>query len=67
MSKEPNRWSSHIRELTPQEGRDKLNEMTVERFGMQWEDFISAHDRGDQIAGEHTAIMEVVTLRSLAG
>ena len=67
MSKTANRWDDHIRELSPEEGREKLNKMTVERFGMKWEDFIEAHDNELPIAGEHTAIMEVVTLRSLAG
>ena len=67
MEKAPNRWDSHICELTPEQGREKLNSMTEERFGMPWEEFIEAHDRGEAIDGEHTAIMEVVTLRSLAG
>lgn len=65
--KDKNRWDSKVRTLTIEQGREKLNATTVELFGMTWEDFITAFDAGQPIDGEHTDIMSVVTLRTLAG
>ena len=61
------RWDSKVQLLSHEEGRDKLNRITTAKFDMTWDEFISAFDAGDDIPGEHTEIMAVVTLRSFAG